>query len=154
MIYIPRAQDSKPYIFCAQDSKPYIFHAQDSKQYFSHVQTYTGKNSWLTAAVAYCHCWFALSSSSLRYIMPTYRRWNFEVRGKDILVIREGEEISSVCGLKFGPIKIVTKVKGAAATGTQVNEQVVSIFLAWCQFEISFECMPLCWYSLIHMCDD
>lgn len=82
-------------------------------------------NSWLIAAVAqsraqsaYYHCCL-LSLPSFRFKMPTYRRWNFEVRGKDILVIREGEEISSVCGLKFGPVKTVTSgkehVKGAAA---------------------------------------
>ena len=50
--------------------------------------------------------------------MATLRRWNFDVRGKSIVVIREGEEITSRCGLRYGPIKIVTSgrehAKGAA----------------------------------------
>ena len=52
--------------------------------------------------------------------MPTgNRRWNFEVQGKDILIIRENEEFSGLSGLRFGPIKLITKGKehtrGAAA---------------------------------------
>lgn len=47
------------------------------------------------------------------------RRWNFDVKGKDILIVRENEEFSSLSGLRFGPIKLITKGKeharGAAA---------------------------------------
>ena len=45
--------------------------------------------------------------------MPPGRRWHFEVRGRDIVLIRAGEEMESLCGLKYGAIKDITVGKSS-----------------------------------------
>ena len=61
--------------------------------------------------------------------MPVYRRWNFEIRGRDIHVVREGEEISSVCGLRYGPVKVITSGKEHAKGATAKVQALLVSFM-------------------------
>ena len=54
--------------------------------------------------------------------MPVGRRWHFEVRGKtEIWIIRAGEAMESLCGLKYGAIKDLTIVKDKKHEGDRTN---------------------------------
>ena len=58
--------------------------------------------------------------------MPPGRRWHFEVRGKEIFVIRAGDEMESLCGLKYGAIKDITIGKdNKKASGGDKNQIIL-----------------------------
>ena len=48
------------------------------------------------------------------------------MQGKDILVLREGEEISSRCGLRYRPVKIVTSGKEHSRGAAKEQSLLVS----------------------------
>ena len=54
--------------------------------------------------------------------MPMYKRWHFEVRGKDIVFIREGEERDNVALWA----KIVTSGKEYARGAAKLHTLLVS----------------------------
>ena len=48
--------------------------------------------------------------------MPPGRRWYFEVREKEIHLIRDGEDMETRCGLKYGAIKDLAVSEGRRQT--------------------------------------
>ena len=58
-------------------------------------------------------------------------RWFFDVRsgGKEIFVMRDGKDLTSTCGLLYGPVKVITTGKehtrGQAA---KLQALLVSVF--------------------------
>lgn len=64
--------------------------------------------------------------------MPPGRRWHFQVHGKEIHLIRAGEEAVSLCGLKYGAIKDITTVKDKKYAGDR--NQMILVRILWCMY--------------------
>ena len=60
--------------------------------------------------------------------MPPGRRWHFQVRGREIHLIRAGEEAVSLCGLKYSAIKDITTVKDKKYAGDRNQMILVRLF--------------------------
>lgn len=57
------------------------------------------------------------------------------MRGREIHLIRAGEEVESLCGLKYGAIKDITIVKDKKCTGDRNQMILVRIkYLLWCMY--------------------
>ena len=65
------------------------------------------------------------------------RRWNFLVHGTDILVIRDNEELASLCVLRYGPVKLITSGK-EHTRGIASKEQALLVsFTRFCLFIVT-----------------
>lgn len=61
--------------------------------------------------------------------MPPGRRWHFQVRGREIHLIRTCEEAMSMCGLKYGAIKDITTVKDKKFAGDMILVRIRYLLL-------------------------
>ena len=52
------------------------------------------------------------------------RRWHFEVRGREIYLIRAEEEMESRCGIKYGAVKDITIVSDKKQPGDR-NQMIM-----------------------------
>ena len=67
--------------------------------------------------------------------MPPGRRWHFEVRGKEIHIIRAGEEMESMCGLRYGAIKDIITVNDTKYAGDRKQMSMVNIILCFSMYD-------------------